>query len=85
MRNFLSIEILQKPLSKVDQYLEHNTLLSSRSFGHFVNWLIKNDTQFYAMKIPTRFQLIGHVGLADYQKWSAYFADRNLGDGLCSV
>ena len=70
----------RKTLKKVDKYLGENQALKSRSFGHFVNWLVKSNEAFYAMKIPTRFQLIGHVGLADYQKWSAYFADRNLGD-----
>ena len=30
----------RKTLKKVDQYLSENLALQSRSFGHFVNWLM---------------------------------------------
>lgn len=28
----------------------------------------------YGMKLPTGFQLIGQVGLKDYESWVSYFA-----------
>ena len=56
----------------MDTYLSKHTDLEQKSFGKFVDWLVRNGTAIYGMKIPTRFQLIGHVGLSDYQKWTRY-------------
>ena len=30
----------------------------------------------YGMKLPTGFQLIGEVGLKDYESWMSYFSDQ---------
>ncbi len=32
----------------------------------------------YGMKLPTRFQLIGQVTLADYEKWISWFKQKQL-------
>jgi len=66
-------------LPRVDEYLSSQShfRLEENSFGRFVDWLIQNGTPIYGMKIPTRFQLIGHVGLSDYQKWTQYFQARD--------
>ena len=38
------------------------------------SWLVP-QCQLYGMKLPTRFQLIGQVGLAEYTKWTRWFLE----------
>ena len=42
-------------------------------------WLVSKRTVF-GMKLPTRFQLIGQVSLADYEKWITWFKQNQLQD-----
>ena len=39
------------------------------------SWLVRNST-VYGMKLPTRFQLIGQIHLADYEKWISVFSQK---------
>ena len=38
------------------------------------SWLVP-QCEVYGMKLPTRFQLIGQVSLADYTKWITWFQE----------
>ena len=38
------------------------------------SWLVP-QSKVYGMKLPTRFQLIGQVSLADYTKWIKWFQE----------
>ena len=38
------------------------------------SWLVP-QCQLYGMKLPTRFQLIGQVSLAEYTKWTRWFQE----------
>jgi len=48
----------------------HNTHIP-----HSQSWLV-TQTTVYGMKLPTRFQLIGQVGLNDYEKWITWFQEK---------
>lgn len=43
-------------------------------FVKFQSWLVSKST-VYGMKLPTRFQLIGQVGLKEYKKWITWFQE----------
>ncbi|XP_048588400.1 glucuronokinase 1 isoform X2 [Nematostella vectensis] len=65
----------KQTLDLVNVYLRDRLDLPERGFGKFMEWLV-NQTPVFGMKLPTGFQLIGQVGLADYEKWVAYFSDK---------
>lgn len=65
----------QESLPLVSQYLEEHTDRKNRALGLFMSWLVTKTT-VYGMKLPTRFQLIGQVGLSDYQKWITWFEEK---------
>lgn len=63
-------------LTTVSTYLAQNPSVVDRTFGKYMGWLINsNVSEVYGMKLPTRFQLIGQVSLADYQTRLDYFSD----------
>lgn len=67
----------QSTLNTVKTYLDENWKASDRTFGKYLTWLIEDqNTDIFAMKLPTRFQLIGQVTLKDYQERIEYFAKR---------
>ena len=41
---------------------------------HVQSWLVPQSS-VYGMKLPTRFQLIGQVGLSEYTKWIKWFQE----------
>ena len=41
---------------------------------HTQSWLVAQTT-VYGMKLSTPFQLIGQVGLDDYEKWTKWFQE----------
>ncbi|XP_036393195.1 glucuronokinase with putative uridyl pyrophosphorylase [Megalops cyprinoides] len=46
-----------------------------RTFGKFWEWLINEQKlPVFGMKLPTGFQLIGQVGLSDYNKWLTHYS-----------
>ncbi|XP_046854466.1 uncharacterized protein LOC124447545 [Xenia sp. Carnegie-2017] len=61
-------------LYTVEEFLKNNQKPEERVFGRYMEWLVKK-TPVFGMKLPTGFQLIGKVGLSDYQRWVAYFAN----------
>ncbi|CAL4069800.1 unnamed protein product [Meganyctiphanes norvegica] len=64
-------------ISLVPQYLGKHTLLGQRNFGHFMKWLIgEKKVTIYGMKLPTGFQMIGQVGVSDYESWLTYFTNQ---------
>ncbi|XP_071527133.1 uncharacterized protein [Panulirus ornatus] len=61
----------------VPNYLKEHPDVSQRTFGAFMKWLINEQkVMVFGMKLPTGFQLIGQVGLKDYEAWVSYFADQ---------
>eukprot|EP00057_Strongylocentrotus_purpuratus_P004382 XP_003728579.1 PREDICTED: uncharacterized protein LOC100891647 isoform X1 [Strongylocentrotus purpuratus] len=75
----------RETLSSIPTFLQNNPDVKQRTFGEYMQWLI-NETQHevYGMKLPTGFQLIGQVGLADYEKWLLFFSDKQT-DQRCMV
>ncbi|XP_078585263.1 uncharacterized protein LOC144867260 [Branchiostoma floridae x Branchiostoma japonicum] len=67
----------RKTLETIPQFLEQHPDVNSRVFGQYMSWLV-NETEVpvYGMKLPTGFQLIGQVGLADYEKWLSFFSSK---------
>ena len=67
----------RQTLNLLHSYMEENADVVQRNFGKFMSWLINEKQQtVYGMKLPTGFQLIGKVGLADYQRWLKYFSEK---------
>lgn len=65
----------RETLSMVQDYLTEFPDVKQRACGYFMEWLInKKERLVYGMKLPTGFQLIGHVGLDDYRRWLDFFA-----------
>ncbi|XP_065898856.1 uncharacterized protein [Dysidea avara] len=62
-------------LPMISQYSKSNTSRQTRVLGQFMSWLV-SQSPVYAMKLPTPFQLIGQIGLAEYEKWIKVFSDR---------
>ncbi|XP_076061938.1 uncharacterized protein LOC143037500 isoform X2 [Oratosquilla oratoria] len=64
-------------VQKIPEYLSQHQSQGERNFGTFLRWLI-NDQKIpiYGMKLPTGFQLIGQVGLSDYESWVNFFTDQ---------
>merc|ERR1739838_1218785 len=49
-------------LETVSLYLQNHTRLEEKTFGKYMDWLISDQkSTVYAMKLPSRFQLIGKV------------------------
>ncbi|PIK45766.1 hypothetical protein BSL78_17371 [Apostichopus japonicus] len=67
----------KQTLNTVSQYLSDHLEVDQRCFGKYMQYLV-NDSNIpvYGMKLPTGFQLIGQVSLADYEKWLSYFSDK---------
>ena len=65
------------------QYLEGHPLPAERAFGLYMQWLV-GRTPVYGMKIPGGFQLIGGVGLADYEEWTRAFSASSRREGAGS-
>ncbi|XP_031548705.1 uncharacterized protein LOC116286363 isoform X2 [Actinia tenebrosa] len=63
----------KETLSTLEIYLKKRADIDQRGFGNYLEWLV-NQTPVYGMKLPTGFQLIGQVGLSEYEKWVAYFS-----------
>ncbi|ELT97006.1 hypothetical protein CAPTEDRAFT_174475 [Capitella teleta] len=64
-------------LTSVKEFLDSNIKAEERSFGKYMDYLINTKgVNVYGMKLPTGFQLIGHVGLDDYKRWSDVFSHR---------
>ncbi|RXG60477.1 putative glucuronokinase 2 [Armadillidium vulgare] len=60
-------------LQNVLSYLKSSEI-QRPNFGSFMQWLINEEkVTVYGMKLPTGFQLIGDVGLKDYESWVKYF------------
>ena len=57
----------QKTLPLVRQYLKTHPNPAERSFGRCMEWLV-HQVEFYGMKLPDHFDLIGDVGLTEYKK-----------------
>ncbi|XP_065833814.1 uncharacterized protein [Oscarella lobularis] len=57
----------KESLPLVQTYLNYHEGQSDRVFGKFLEWFV-SETTMYGMKLPTRFQLIGQVTLAEYEK-----------------
>ncbi|XP_071488373.1 uncharacterized protein [Diadema antillarum] len=67
----------RETLPTIQTFLEKNRDVESRTFGQYMQWLInETDNVIYGMKLPTGFQLIGQIGLADYEKWLSFFSDK---------
>jgi glucuronokinase len=49
----------------------------NRALGHFMSWLVTQTTVF-GMKLPSRFQLIGQVGLEEYQRGVKWFEESQM-------
>ncbi|XP_064394355.1 uncharacterized protein LOC135341672 isoform X2 [Halichondria panicea] len=64
-------------LKLVSEYTDQHTNKTKRALGMFMAWLVTKRT-VYGMKLPTRFQLIGQVTLADYEKWISWFKQKQL-------
>lgn len=64
-------------LSYLSDFLCLQSQATNNSFGQFWEWLI-NEKQMdvFGMKLPTGFQLIGQVGLADYTKWLTHYSTK---------
>ncbi|MCL4125542.1 UNVERIFIED_CONTAM: hypothetical protein GTU68_028943 [Idotea baltica] len=61
-------------LHLIPSYLDLHQDVTQRKFGAFMQWIINdNQVTVYGMKLPTGFQLIGDVGLKDYESWLNYF------------
>ncbi|KAK8738549.1 hypothetical protein OTU49_003931 [Cherax quadricarinatus] len=61
----------------VPVYLGEHLKTTQRTFGAFMEWIINvKKVLVYGMKLPTGFQLIGQVGLKDYESWVSYFANQ---------
>jgi len=56
----------KESLGKVKEYLKDHTATADRSFGKFMEWLVPQQTVF-GMKLPDRFELIGSIGLKEYE------------------
>ncbi|KAJ8034154.1 Glucuronokinase 1 [Holothuria leucospilota] len=66
----------RETLPTIPQYLENHPDINERNFGNYMQWLVNDsDIPVYGVKLPTGFQLIGQVTLADYEKWLTYFSD----------
>ncbi|KAK7069818.1 hypothetical protein SK128_016027 [Halocaridina rubra] len=64
-------------VSLIPEYIASYLDMSHRNFGLFMEWLIsEKKISVYGMKLPTGFQLIGQVGLTDYESWISYFSDQ---------
>ncbi|KAK3744354.1 hypothetical protein QZH41_016482, partial [Actinostola sp. cb2023] len=63
----------KQTLGTIGVYLKERADMHQRGFGSYMEWLV-NQTPVYGMKLPTGFQLIGQVGLLEYEKWVAYFS-----------
>ncbi|KAM9299288.1 uncharacterized protein PAF06_016336 [Gastrophryne carolinensis] len=76
----------RKTLSTLETFLNNFPNTEDRGLGRYMEWLI-NDTgvPVYGMKLPTRFQLIGQVGLPDYTKWLAYYSTKKSEPQLKSI
>lgn len=64
-------------LKLVSEYTDKHTSKTKKAMGMFMTWLVSKKT-VYGMKLPTRFQLIGQVTLADYEKWITWFKQNQL-------
>ncbi|KAK8403266.1 hypothetical protein O3P69_000414 [Scylla paramamosain] len=59
------------------KYLHEFPSTEQRTFGAFMSWLINvQNVMVYGMKLPTGFQLIGQVGLKDYESWLSYLTSQ---------
>uniref|UniRef100_A0A8C5QQK9 Nucleotidyl transferase domain-containing protein n=1 Tax=Leptobrachium leishanense TaxID=445787 RepID=A0A8C5QQK9_9ANUR len=67
---------LQKgTLQTLDSFLSSFPDTEHRVLGRYMEWLINvARVPVFGMKLPTGFQLIGQVGLADYTKWLSHYS-----------
>nr|XP_015192847.1 PREDICTED: uncharacterized protein LOC102683076 [Lepisosteus oculatus] len=57
------------------QFLDLHPCAEDRMLGRLWEWLVNEEKlPVFGMKLPTGFQLIGQVGLADYTKWLAHYS-----------
>ncbi|XP_041098237.1 glucuronokinase with putative uridyl pyrophosphorylase isoform X2 [Polyodon spathula] len=65
----------KKTLPTLTQFLKLQARVEDRVLGKYLQWLINEQrVPVTGMKLPTRFQLIGQVGLSDYTKWLAHYS-----------
>lgn len=60
-------------LPLISTYCGQHTTRDARTLGKFMEWFV-TQTTVYGMKLPTKFQLIGQIGLSEYKQWSAWFS-----------
>ncbi|KAG9352708.1 hypothetical protein JZ751_021122 [Albula glossodonta] len=62
-------------LPYLSEFLSLQSDATDRTLGKFWEWLInERNLPVFGMKLPTGFQLIGQVGLSDYNKWLAHYS-----------
>ncbi|KAL4647541.1 glucuronokinase 1-like isoform X1 [Arapaima gigas] len=67
-------------LPYLSRFLSLQPSVQNRTLGLFWEWLINEEKlPVFGMKLPTGFQLIGQVGLADYTKWLARYSAKQQG------
>ncbi|KAM8927621.1 uncharacterized protein RCH25_007855 [Pelodytes ibericus] len=65
----------RETLQTLELFLNKFPNTEDRVLGNYMEWLINiAGVPVYGMKLPTGFQLIGQVGLADYTKWLAHYS-----------
>ncbi|XP_071806247.1 uncharacterized protein [Asterias amurensis] len=69
----------KQTLPTITAYLTAHPDVKERNFGMYMEWLVNDsNVEVYGMKLPTGFQLIGQIGLQEYEKWLEYFSDKQL-------
>lgn len=63
-------------LPRVSSYTQQHKGKKERALGHFMSEVVKQGEPVLGMKLPTRFQLIGQIGLKEYTKWIAWFQQK---------
>ncbi|XP_063293094.1 uncharacterized protein LOC134578052 isoform X2 [Pelobates fuscus] len=65
----------KETLQTLPSFLNEFPNIEQRVLGRYMEWLINVvEVPVYGMKLPTGFQLIGQVGLADYTKWLTHYS-----------
>ncbi|KAL5499940.1 hypothetical protein EMCRGX_G011415 [Ephydatia muelleri] len=63
----------KESLPLISTYCNQHFTRQTRTLGKFMEWFV-TQTVVYGMKLPTKFQLIGQIGLAEYRQWTAWFS-----------
>jgi len=65
----------KETLPSIPEFLkERENVDASLSWNSYMEWLINvRGNPVFGMKLPSGFQLLGNVGLKDYEQWLQYF------------